>query len=70
MKREQLASGRNFHISAFRFHISEAEIRRPHFALLGFEVAATPKLVRSIKTKEERIMDLLGELEVMLEGKL
>jgi len=46
---------------------NKAEIRRPHFALLGFEVAATPKLVRSIKAKQERIMVLLGELEEILE---
>ena len=38
MKAEELSSGRNFHISAFRFHISEAEIRRPYFALLGTEL--------------------------------
>ena len=48
--------------------MNRAEIRRPHFALLGFETAATPKL-ESIKAKEERIMDLLGELETLLEDK-
>ena len=42
---------------------NRAEIRRPHFALSGFETAATPKMVQS--TKEERIMDLLGEFEGM-----
>jgi len=38
MKAEELSSGRNFHILAFRFHISEAEIRRPYFALLRTEL--------------------------------
>jgi len=47
--------------------MNRAEIRRPHFALLGFETAATPKGAQSIKTKEERIMDLLGEIEEILE---
>jgi len=64
MKAEKRSSGRTFHISAFRFHISQmgnrAEIRLPYFALLGFETAATPKL-ESIKAKEDRIMDTMGE---------
>jgi len=47
---------------------NRAEIRRPHFALLGFETAATLKLVQFIRAKEERIMDLLGELETILEA--
>jgi len=42
--------------------MNRAEIRRPYFALLGFWTAATPKLVQSIRGKEEWIMDLLDEL--------
>ena len=43
--------------------MNRAEIRRPHFALFGFETAATPNGTRSTKAKEELILDLLGELE-------
>ena len=48
--------------------MNRAEIRRPHFALLGFETVATPKGTQSIKAKEERIYGYkLGELKEILE---
>ena len=48
--------------------MNEAKIRRPHCALFDSTTANRLKLMRSIRTKEERIFELLGELEEMLEG--
>ena len=47
--------------------INRAEIRRPHSASFDPKAVDRGELVRSIHTKEERIFELVGELEEMLE---